>query len=82
MSTVDLLQVLERLTGSVGAAEVLAEAYETCLADDHDQFKPKSMKALQHLVNLGYLRHDFEKRTLIVQLDKITRDLTTFAEAA
>ena len=79
MSNPDLL-ALERLTGSVGAAEVLAEAYETCSADG--EFKPKSMKALQHLVNLGYLRNDLEKRAVIVQRDKVTRDLAIFAEAA
>ena len=67
-----------KLTGSQGAAEVLLHVY-TCCPDG--TFKPKSPKALHHLIRLGYLKPDFGRGVVNVLHDKISQDLATIGEA-
>lgn len=61
-----------KLTGTVGAAEVLSHLYETCQTGE---YKPVSTTALQHLVQLGYLKPDYGRGVVKVQLERIAADL-------
>lgn len=61
-----------KLTGSIGAAEVLSHLYATCKAGT---YKPVSTTALQHLVQLGYLSPDYGRGIVNVRLEKIEADL-------
>lgn len=63
-----------KLTGSIGAAEVLSHLYTTC---KNGVYKPASTTALQHLVKLGYLSPDYSRGIVNVRLDKIEADLKT-----
>lgn len=72
-SKLDLIP-FEKLAGSTGAAEVLHHIYTECR---DGVFKPKSTRALQHLISLGYLKPDYGRGVLIVCQDKINQDLQT-----
>ena len=66
------LTPFEKLVGSTSAAEVLHHIYTECR---DGVFKPKSTRALQHLISLGYLKPDYGRGVLIVCQDKISQDL-------